>query len=136
MKNNKGITLIGLIITVIILVIISAVTISISTNIAGLAEFETIETNLLLIQSKTKVMADKKAIGEITEEDLLGTKQTSGTYEGWYLLSQANLDEMGLKEAKAEDEYYVNYENDDIAYGTGIEYKGVKYYKLSEIKKD
>ena len=136
MKNNKGITLIGLVITVVILVIISVVTISISTNIADLAEFETIETNLLLIQSKTKVMADKKAIGEITEEDLLGTKQNSGTYEGWYLLSQANLDEMGLKQAKADDEYYVNYENDDIAYGIGIEYKGVKYYKLSEIKKD
>ena len=77
MKNNKGITLITLVITIVILVIITAVTVNVSTNFIHVAKFENVETELLLIQGKVKVMADKKAIGEIEEEDLYGEKQES-----------------------------------------------------------
>lgn len=136
MINNKGITLIALVVMVVILVIIASVTVTVSMNVVDVAKFENIETDLLLIQSKAKVMADKKAIGEIEEEELYGTKQDSGEYENWYLLSQTELEDMGLKKAKAEDNYYVNYENDDVAYGVGIEYKGTTYYKLSEMRAD
>lgn len=136
MINNKGITLIALVVMVVILVIIASVTVTVSMNVVDVAKFENVETDLLLIQSKAKVMADKKAIGEIEEEELYGTKQDSGEYENWYLLSQTELEDMGLKKAKAEDNYYVNYENDDVAYGVGIEYKGTTYYKLSEMRAD
>lgn len=136
MINNKGITLIALVVMVVILVIIASVTVTVSMNVVDVAKFENVETDLLLIQSKAKVIADKKAIGEIEEEELYGTKQDSGEYENWYLLSQTELEDMGLKKAKAEDNYYVNYENDDVAYGVGIEYKGTTYYKLSEMRAD
>ena len=132
-KNEKGITLIALLITVIVLMIIAGVTISVSRNLVHTAKFENAETTLLLIQSKVKVMADKKAIGEIEEADLYGTKQENGEYEGWYLLSNADLENMGIKDADAADNYYVNYENDDVAIGTGIENNNDIYYKLSNI---
>lgn len=132
-KKDKGITLITLIITVILLAIIASAAVSLGVNITGSARFENVETNLLLIQSKCKVLADQKYIGEITEEDLYGTKQTEGEYNGWYLLSQQDLNSMGLDDLKAEDNYYVDYENDDVAYGIGVGFDGNTFYKLSDI---
>ena len=135
-KNENGITIVALIITVILLILLASATISTSTKMIDTAKLENLKTDLLLIQSKIKVMADKKAIGEIEEEELYGTKQESGEYTGWYLLNQANLDNMGIKKANASDNYYVNYEDDDVAYGVGFEYKGTTYYKLSEMKEE
>lgn len=132
-KNNKGITLLALVITVIILAIIAGVSISLGTNMLGTAKFESVETNLMLIQSKTKIIAEKLAIGEIDQSEAYGTKQEDGEYSGWYLLSQADLNTIGVKDAKAEDNYYVNYDNDDVAYGKGITFEGVTFYKLSDI---
>ena len=132
-KNNKGITLITLVITVILLAIIASVGVSLGVNITGSAKFENVETNLLLIQSKCKVKADQKYLGEIEESELYGTKQTEGEYSGWYLLSQQDLGDMGLEDLKAEDNNYVDYENDDVAYGKGIGIEGNVFYKLSDI---
>ena len=134
MKNNKGITLITVIISIVVIIIITAVTINISSNVSELVQYEEVETNLMLIQSKIKILSDKKAIGEITDAELYGVPQGSGDYAGWYLLTQEELDNMKLDKLFAEDSYYVNYEDNDVAFGDGIEYKGVTYYKLSEMK--
>lgn len=144
--NEKGITIITLIIAIIIIVIIAGVGISFGTNMTETAQFENIETSLLLIQSKIKVVADKKAIGEIKEEEVYGEKQEEGEYTGWYKLNQANLEEMGFKDLKEEDKYYVyygekneetgEYTDIDVAYGKGIKYEEKMYYKLSEILSD
>lgn len=55
---------------------------------------------------------------------------------GWYLLSQDDLNNMGVENVDAADKYYVDYENDDVAYGKGIENNDKTYYKLSEILAD
>lgn len=134
LKNNKGVTLVILVITIVIIVIISAVTIKISFDLVDKAEFENVKTNLLLIQSKCKIKAEQKAIGDIEESDLYGTKQESGNeYNGWYLLSQDDLNNIGIEDADEVEKYYVNYDNDDVAYGIGIQKDGKTYYKLSEI---
>ena len=145
-KNDSGITLITLIITIVILVIIVGVGISFGTDMTKTAKFENIETSLILIQSKIKMIADKKAIGDISEEEIYGIKQEEGDYAGWYKLEQANLDDMGLTDLKEDDEYYVYYgEKDeatgeytdvDVAYGIGITNDEKTYYKLSEILED
>ncbi len=135
-KSNKGITLAVLVITLVILIIVATVSVSISFEIIDIAEFENVKTNLLLIQSKCKIKAEQKAIGDIEESDLYGVKQyNSQEYNGWYLLSQENLKDMGLEDVE-EDSYYVNYESDDVAYSNGIEKDGKIYYKLSEILAD
>ena len=135
-KNEKGITLVALVITVIILIILALVSISVSKGIIETTKFESLKTDLLLIQSKIKVMADKNTIGEIEEEDLYGVKQESGEYNGWYLLTQANLESIGIKNASASDQYYVNYENQDVAFGAGFEYENTIYYQLSEMNNE
>ena len=135
-RNDNGITLVVLIITVLVLVIISAVAVNISSNLINEAKFQNVKTDLLLIQSKCKIKAEQKAIGEIEEEELYGSKQTDGEYSDWYLLSQADLDNMGVEDVDAADKYYVDYENDDVAYGRGIKNDDKTYYKLSEILDD
>ncbi len=159
LKNNKGITLLALAITVLVLIIITGAAVSVSVNILGVTKFENVETALLLIQSKCKILAEKKAIGEIEEDGLYGVKQEGeGEFQGWYLLSMGDLIDMGVKGLnklgmKESDEsgsvkFYVDYALDDaekevdVAYiqidGAGRE-RGVaiddkEFKKLSEIK--
>ena len=135
-RNDNGITLVVLILTVFILVIISTVAVNVSYNLINEAKFQNVKTNLLLIQSKCKIKAEQKAIGEIEEKDLYGSKQTDETYNGWYLLSQDDLNNMGIEDVEAADKYYVDYDNDDVAYGRGIKNDDKTYYKLSEILAD
>ncbi len=99
-KNDKGMTLVVLAITVILLVILAYVTIDIGINMGESAKFESIKTNMLLIQSKCEVIANEKEIGEIDESGFYGEKQ--GDTE-WYKLSQGDLNDMGLEKADAKD---------------------------------
>lgn len=52
--RNKGITLISLIVTIIILIIIASVSINIGSNMIKKAGLEELKTNMLLIQAKAK----------------------------------------------------------------------------------
>lgn len=133
MRNNKGITLIALIITVVLLAILAGGAIKLGLSITSAARFENIETYLLLIQGKVKKMSQDLVIGEIEENEIVGTKQDGGDYPGWYLLSQSDLNDMGVNKAKAEDGYYVNYDTDDVAYSKGISLDGNTFTKLSDI---
>lgn len=132
-KNNKGITFVALIITVVVLLIIATTTIRITTSMASTAMFENVESSLMIIQSKCKTIADKKAIGEIDESEVYGVRQGSGEYEGYYLLTQADLGAMGLQKLDAKEGYYINYDTEEVIYGKGISLNGTKYYKLSDM---
>ena len=130
-KNNKGITMISLAITIMLLILLAGVTISIGIEIAQEAEFENIQTYLLLIQTKCEKLANDKVIGNIDESGLYGTKQS----DGWYKLSQGDLNDIGVKGAKADDGYYVNYNSDkvEVRYAKGIERDGKTLHTLSEM---
>ena len=52
--RNKGITLISLIVTIIILIIIASVSINIGSNMIKKAGLEELKTNMILIQAKAK----------------------------------------------------------------------------------
>ncbi|MCI9365449.1 MAG: hypothetical protein HFJ54_02255 [Clostridia bacterium] len=143
-RSNKGITILSLLVTVVVLVILAGTAIKASVSFSGRTKFKNLETELLLIQNKCKVLADKQAIGEVEEKDLYGIKQTEGPYAGWYLLTEANLYDMDLRDliknvekdtdGNTIDGYYVNYEDNNVAYGPGVAYEGKEYHKLSEIK--
>lgn len=134
-RKETGITLISLIITVIILIILTYVTVSMGLGWSETAKFQNVETYMLLIQTKCEYLANEKVMGEIDESGLYGELQPEGTpYAGWYKLSQSELNQIGVKDAKEKDGYYVNYEENDVAYEKGIENDGTIFYKLSEIK--
>ena len=151
-KSDKGITLIALTVTIVILIILAYVGINTGIDITGTAKFGDVKTYMLLIKSKCEITANEVAIGN-SEVALYGTKQEGGEYDGWYKLSQSDLNEFGVsqgefyykdngeindskvKGARAKDGYYVNYETNDVAYEKGIESEGDMYYKLSDIQR-
>lgn len=103
-RKENGITLISLIVTVIVLVIITYVSVKMSMSLTSTANFQNIHTYLLLIETKAEFLANKDAIGEFGEgEGYYGEKQTSGDYAGWYRLSQSDLNDIGVEDAKAKD---------------------------------
>ena len=139
-RDNKGITMVTLVITIIILAILAYTSVRIGISLTQEGKYQSVQTNLLLIKTECEKIANDKAIGE--EVELYGKEVTDNTneYNGWYRLSQAELNDMGIKGAKAEDGYFVNYniENTkdvDVAYGKGVMNDDHIYYYLSDILK-
>ena len=115
--------------------------------------FETVKTNLLLVQSKTEVIAQKV---EIEEEDAeyIGTKidekkddqkiqnlinnnviDIESEDSNYYCLDNNNLAELELSDIQVDDYFIVDYEQNDIIYVDGIENsEGNTVYKLSEME--
>ncbi len=110
LKNNKGITLITLVITVVLLSILTYTGIQIGIDMTNAAKFEKIESYMLMIQNSCEIRENQIAIGDKEEFERYGEVQTSDNLEGnWYRLRQWELNEIGLKDAKEADGYYVDY---------------------------
>ena len=117
-------------------------------------QFETIKTNMLLIEAKTKIVAEKMKMKEkdtsyvgrkieerdmedikaLQEKGMIDTEEKENIY---YILEKSHLEELGLTTIKLEEGYYiVEYNTNEIIYSKGVEDKnGNKLYKLTEIEK-
>lgn len=115
-------------------------------------QFETIKTNMLLIEAKTKIVAEKVRIEEKgasyvgtkikkkTEDEEIKDLQEKGIIDlnakkvKYYILNKENLEELGLNNIALEEGYYiVEYTSNEIIYSKGVEDKdGDRLYKLSE----
>lgn len=115
-------------------------------------EYETIKTDMLLIQAQTELIAQKV---EIEEDDVeyIGTKieekeddekiQTliqnqvidiESDDSNYYCIDNEDLVELGLEGIEVEDYFIVDYESNDVIYVDGIENtEGKIVYKLSEM---
>ncbi|MBO5478466.1 MAG: hypothetical protein J6A04_01940 [Clostridia bacterium] len=147
--GEKGITLTTLVITIIVLIIITSVGIYTGTEVIKQANLQNINTNMMLIQAKTKTISEQAKFNKDTS-NYKGTKLTDITgnekidklvtdniiddKENYYLLQQSDLNEMGLEKISLEDGYIVNYSTNEIIYVRGFEANNKTYYKLSEMK--
>jgi len=144
-KNQKGITLVGLIITIILMLILAGITIHMVTNIVQRARIEDIKTNMLAIQGRARIIADKYDFGG--EDDLAGRTSTElgisvppgigleHNEEGnlvYRIFFQEDLEELGLNiTINREGEFYiVDYNTLEVFYSLGVEGK----HSLSEIR--
>ena len=75
-KENKGITLIILVITIIVLLILAGVTINAGTESIKKAKLETLRTNMLLIKAKSKEICEEANFkaGIIKDDDTAEAK--------------------------------------------------------------
>ncbi len=119
--KNKGITLVTLTITIIVIMILAGITINIGYDLLNKAKLESLKTNMLLIQAKTKVSLEEynfskdetKLIGTKVEEsntNIMGKLNKIGvtSLEDWYYLQQSDLDNMNLPDVKPkENEYFL-----------------------------
>lgn len=117
-------------------------------------QFETIKTDMLLIQAKTKMVAEKmkmkekdatyigKKIEEVEENEDIRKLQESKIINleeknnQYYILEKKHLEELGLATINLEKSYYiVEYNSNEIIYANGIKDKnGNMLYKLSDIE--
>lgn len=137
MKENKGITLISLMITIIVLLIIASISVYSVKEIIKKAKLEELKTNMLLIKAKTRECVENAnfklgtKIDELQEEEkqerinkakaeLKGTEtekinivpDKEGNYIYYYKLSEKQLKDMGISNVKSDvkmGEYIVEY---------------------------
>lgn len=156
MKQEKGITMLSLLITLLIMIVVIAIGINTVSPLVQKSNIEDLTTELMLIQAKWQIERERVNFDgtSIFDEGLINAQDTENegklideykyvtNSESWidsnvkayYRLPDEALKSMGL-ELEKNYGYAVNYENDDIIYIPGIEAEdGKVYYKLSEIK--
>ena len=162
MKNNSGITLATLIITVIVITIIATISVYEGKELIAKAKVETLETNMLTIQAKAKSYADEIDAKIWTETDKETARNEEFIAKGFsdpinlssemleqvdeniksnyvaYEIKDVALTNMGLTEISDEEFIVVFNKSDyklmDIVYQNGIDYRKEKYYSLSKLQ--
>ena len=123
-------------------------------NMLKQKEIDDIETDLLLVQAKVKVIKGKSDVSSNTDV-YVGTKASEiedesikeflkslnideSDFEQYYVLSSEDFDRMEIKDELKKVEhnvYIVNYDTAEIIYRNGVEVEGNNKYKISEIIK-
>lgn len=129
MKKNKGVTLISLVITIIILLIIASISLYSGKGIIKKAQLEELKTNMLLIEAKAKqyveeanfkmgINPDDTKKSEVRNEVYINTAKLTSANDmttdisiptsDCYKLTQEAIDAWGLSEMEIEEgEYYL-----------------------------
>ena len=147
LKNKKGITIIALVITVVIMLILVGVTIKVGTKSIDESEKEDIITNMISIKTRAKIVKDQFNFKDISS--LVGTKFTDDTkYEktnlnpaipeeqknNCYIWTQEDLNNQGLSSINSdESKFYVVYyvdNNTEVYYSIGVDGK----YSLTDLQ--
>lgn len=153
-KNNKGITILTLAITVAVLAILAAATVYTGTKVLESAKLQNINTDMLLIQARVKVISEKvvfdgdntayrgeklsdvsyPSVENLKNIGIIDTEDTN--YSSYYIWNQSILNEFGMDkiELNSGEYFVVNYATNEVITTEGIKYDGNTYYKLSETK--
>lgn len=147
---RKGIALVSLIITIVIMLILTAATFATS-KIIEKARIQNLATNMMLIQAKVKIINEriafngdtsiyvgKKLKDQANKESIANGVLTSGELQSdsFYIYDRETLNTIGLEGIKlAKNEVFiVNYDTCEIIWPKGLtNTDGDIVYKLSEI---
>lgn len=151
-KNAKGITLVILTITIMIMIILAGVTIT-TNDIIQRARIQNAYSNMILIQTQVKIISERVSFDEDTsiyvgkklkdqsnKASIAKGALTSAELESdnFYIYDRATLDSIGLEgiELPNNQVYIVNYQTCDIIWPIGIKNEeGSTVYRLSELRK-
>jgi len=149
LKNEKGVTLTVLIITIAVMLIIAGATITTSELILRDARIKTAITGMYLAKAKASAIYSdwefNKHLSNLPGSHISVDKlaRFGVTPEGdtkiddfWYEWTQDDIRELGLDETLLKDgaEYFVNYVSEEIIYTPGVkDSDGNMVYTLSEM---
>lgn len=141
MKKQKGITLISLVITIIVLSILASIATYSGVNVIKSAKMTAFTTELKIMQTKINTLYQENPDGEygeaITGKILeqannvfteLGITSIEG-YRYWskdYIKNQLQIEGI-------EQDFFVNVSKRSVVSFEGIEYEGTKYYTINQI---
>lgn len=139
-SSNKGITLVALAITIIMLAILTSVTINVGTGTYREMQLQGYVAKMNMIQSRVNVISQKIENGDTSYndvgEDISSLSQTqknkintilNGTSsDGFKYYNQSSLKELGLD--KIDEDVIINLNTRIIYSIIGIKYEGTMYY--------
>ena len=142
MKNNKGVTLIMVLMTVVVLSIIAGVVITSATNTVANMKIEKFKTNIKLIQKQVDIFLDEgknyttigrplttetsQILEDIIDEDS-NVETTDSSDPGLRYFSYTDIKNVFDVDTDEED-YFINFSNREIISVNGIQKNGVFHY--------
>ena len=145
LSSNKGITLMMLIITIIVLSILTAVTTSVGTGTYKDIQVQVYVAKMNMVQSRVNVISQKIENGD-TSYDNVGTEISALSQkdknkvntilngissDGFKLYNEADLKELGVE--KIDEDVIINLNTRIIYSLVGIKYEGVTYYNQYDL---
>lgn len=142
MQNKKGITLISLVITIIVLLILASVATYSGLNVVNSSKLTAFTTELKIMQTQVNAIYEEdsgKQIGEEITGDIqiqankIFTESESGivSQEGYRYWSQDLIKELGIE--GVEQDFFVNLGKRSIVSYQGLKYEGKTYYTLNQV---
>ena len=149
-SSNKGITIVALIITIIVMLILAAITIEFGTGAIDRAKIEDLKTTMLLIKGRAQIVADKESYGENYDNtgmvklletaayDLSLLQSTLDELEddtNLYIWEQTAMDNNNIEVTITNTEFFViDYSTGEIYYSLGYTYNDNTYYSLTQMQ--
>ena len=149
-KNNKGITLVALIITIIVMLIIAGITIYGGSQVIKQAKTDDVKTNMLLLQAEVKNFVEQAKFENKKIENFLNEGVTVGDKtlriaqaefkQGVQLYSiETPMADLGLGKMDNE-KYFIAMDIDkilvDVYFKPGVADSKSRYYFLSEMEQE
>lgn len=144
LKNNKGVTLSILVVTVIVIIILAGTTLVSSNLLIISTKAKTVVTNMYLVQAKAQALYEEYQFNKTDKSNYFGVNETNvSSYSVndngyWYKWTQSDLKNLGFDESMLESggDFLVNYETGEVIYTKGVkDSAGQVKYKLSDFKK-
>ncbi len=138
LKSQRGITLVILIITIVILLVLASVTImnfDTGTDIRNYnymcADIELLEDKILVYYNNNKTLPTKgEAIANA--KSMLGSQASSRDNDNYYLVDVSKIMNITLNygggDLTNKNVYIINEQSHEVYYLRGVEYEGTTYY--------
>lgn len=145
LSSNKGITLMMLIITIIVLSILTAVTVSVGSSTLKEMQVEAYVAKMNMVQSRVNVISQKVQEGdtsyanigtEISELSETNKNKVANilngiSSDGFKFYNQTDLKELGVE--KIDEDVIINLNTKKIYSMVGIKYEGTTYYNQYDL---
>ncbi len=157
-KNNQGVSLLSLVITIAVLAIITSITLKSGVSNIKQVKMGRILTHMILVNAKVQTIYEEYQFSgnglissddirytisdismDITPEEIEQIAAKAGVDSmqvenwNWYKWDANCLESQGLdkKMLGSQEAFFVNYEHAEILYSQGMSYEGTKYYSMT-----
>ena len=143
MKDNKGVTLVSLVVTIAVLIILASIATYSGVNVIKQSKLNKFTTEMKIMQTEVNSLYDRYSSGEVSvleigieldsEANNVFTESGSGITDssGYRYYDIETIESLGIE--GVEEEFYVNVEKRSVISRLGFEYEGEKYYTLEQL---
>lgn len=149
-KENKGITIVALIVTIIVMLILATITVEFGTGQIKKAKLEDLKTTMLLIKGRAQIVADKESFGESYDNTGMVKLEDATNYDisklqnifnsledtsNLYIWEQTAMDNNNIDITITNKDFFViDYVTGEVYYSLGYIYEDITYYTLTDMQ--